>query len=638
MPKKDREDRGTRPKATQDSADKLNKLRKWFKSAVERESDWKDEAYTCFEFTWGKQWEQKDVERLNKEQRPSLTINKILPLINLLDGHQKLNVTEPDFRPRGDDDQKLRDVRKGVTKYLLDQNDYLKKKSRIFRQGIIGGRGYLYPHVKFNYDTMEPEIKIDCKSMFDIYVDPESRDPMLDDANYICDAHWVDKDDVNDLFPEWKEDINSMVKRWDEHEESLSRATSENTLYDPVIDYDKTTKKVRLVNIWYRDKVRETRYLFEGSLVKKKDLPFQDEEMIELLETRKIPRDTVRVASFVGDILLEDKKSPYEHGYLPVVPFNAYYEGEGDMPFGVVKNLLDPQREINKRRSQFLHIVNTMANRGWFYKSGSLSAESKRKLDTMGSTPGVTIEYNGDKPEPWATDQIPATMFELDKQYSDDIRFISGINEAMLAVDMPASTSGRAIELRQKQAVTQIANLFDNLKAMEKRLVRMLWGEPGKKGLIPQFMTEEKTFRIISETGDEKVVNVNQRVQERPNIPGMPFHNPFAQVVERTLNDLSVGEFDIVITDSPATPTQRASEYYALLELRKAGVEIPPHIIVDSYDFAHKEELKQWYMQQMQMAQQAQGPPQQGQVTPGQPGAPGPQNPGGRGNVGNAGR
>lgn len=620
--------------STEQDTVKLNKLRNWFRSAFDHEKEWKDEAYTCFRFLWGEQWDESAVKKLDSQDRPHLTINKILPLINLVSGHQKLNVTEPDFRPRGGEDQEYADLCKGITKYILDREDYQKKKARVFKHGIVSGRAYFYPHVKMNYDTLEPEIKIDFVSPFDVYVDPESRDPLLDDANFVANARWVDKDDIIAQFPEYEDEINGMIRRWDEIEEGQERATTRDELYDPVVDYDKTTKKVRLVNIWYREKGKETRYLHEGKLKKKKDLPFSDnQELVDMLEKRRIPKDQVKVASFCGHIMLEDLDSPYKHGYIPIVPYNAFFDGEGESPFGIVKNLLDPQREINKRRSQFLHMINKMANRGWFHRVGSLDANNKRKLQDMGSTPGVSIEYSGEKPEPWATDSIPSTIFELDKLYSDDIKFISGINEAMMAVDLPASTSGRAIELRQKQAVVQIADLFDNLKDTEKRVVRILWGERGRPGLIPQYFTEEKTMRITTSNGEQKTVTVNQRVQDRPNIPLTPFGNPFAQTVERVLNDLSVADFDVIITDSPATPSQRAAEYYALLELRKAGVEIPPHIIVDSYDFSHKEELKQWYQMQMQAAQQQMQPANQSEVPPGQPGGPAQRNPGGRGNT-----
>jgi len=215
------------------------------------------------------------------------------------------------------------------------------------------------------------------------------------------------------------------------------------------------------------------------------------------------------------------------------------------------------------------------------------------------------------------TDNIPSGLLELDKLYADDLKNISGINEAFQGVDVSSSMSGRAMELRQKQAVVQIATLFDNLRMTKKRIVQILWGKRGRPGLVPQYMKDEKAIRIVGPQGQDEFINVNQQVQERQMVGTRFGVIPIFQTVTKTLNDLSQGEFDIVITDSPASPTQRTAAFYALLEMLKTiGPNvIPPDVIIEASDLPQKEAI----MQRLQQQQQAMQQPQQMGSPPGAP-------------------
>ena len=56
-------------------------------------------------------------------------------------------------------------------------------------------------------------------------------------------------------------------------------------------------------------------------------------------------------------VLLEAGDSPYDDNYFPYVPFFAY-RGR-DIDYCIIRNLIDPQREVNKRDSQLLHLLNS---------------------------------------------------------------------------------------------------------------------------------------------------------------------------------------------------------------------------------------------------------------------------------------
>lgn len=585
---------------------KLSRFRTMFKAAVEKQKPWRRNAKTDYRFYFGDQWDESDRQSLRKQKRPAITINRVRPFINLISGYQRINRYEPDFKPRTAKDLDLCKVRKGVTKYIMDSCKFNKQESRYFMDGTIGGLGWAEVGYEFDYHAMDGKVCIKRRSPFDIYIDPESREPDLSDAEYVIDAKWVSKNDLIRTYPEFKEDIETFTQLRDQDEDL------DNEELEPVW-YDAKKKKCRLITVWYKDYKQKTYYAVGGQIVTKENLI----PGMMPTQTFRVPQTEIRCYVMLGDVELEDIPSPYKHGRFPFVPYHAYYIGEeGEEPAGIVRDLQDVQREHNKRRSQFLHLINTMANRGWFLRKGQ--PQAKKQLETAGSTPGVVIEFEQDPPKQFDTTQVPAAFAQFDNQASEDFREISGINEAMLGQEMAAGISGKAIELRQRQAVTQVAGLFDNLRETKEMILHLLWGSQGAPGLVPQYYTDEKTFRILGDNGQEEFVTVNQQ-----QVVGYDW---LGNAIHQTLNDLSVGEFDVVISEAPATPTQRIAQYYGLLELLKL---MPPNVqmlfadmVIEASDFDNKEELKQ----RLQAALQPQAPP--AQLPPGQEGAPPPGQPG----------
>lgn len=583
----------------------LMKKRNWFKAAVERRQDWTKKARIDYRFYFGDQWEEADRQALKKQKRPAITINRVRPLINLVSGYQRLNRYEPDFLPRTANDLELCKVRKGITKYIMDSSKYDREESRVFLDSAISGLGWFEVGYTFDHHAMDGKAFIKRASPFDIYLDPECREPDLSDAEYICRAKWVSKADLIRTYPEKQTEIEGFAQRYDKDEDV------EEVDFEPLW-YSQARKKARLVEIWYKERTMKVYYQVGlGQVVPKEEL----QPGMTPLRSFRVPQTEIRCAVILADVELEDIPSPYKHGRFPFAPFYAYYLGEEEEdPAGIVRDLQDPQRELNKHRSQLLHLINTMANKGWFLRKGQPLV--KKQLETAGSSPGVVIEYDVEQPQQFDTTQIPSSFAALDKQGSEDFKNISGVNEAMMGTEVGSSASGKAIALKQRQAVTQLAGLFDNLRETKELVLQLLWGGPGVPGIVPQYYTEQKTFRIVGENGRQDFVTINQ-----PQFAG---YDLLGNAITQTLNDLSVGEFDIVIADTAATPTQRTEQFYALLEMVQKGIQIPPDMIIEASDLPQKEELKRRLQQQQQQAmlmQQQQAMAAQNRASP-QPGAP----------------
>jgi len=565
------------------------RARNLFRWCVDSRSRWEKAAMEDYRFRAGDQWSDADRAKLSAEGRPCITINITKPQIKLLSGYQRLNRYDPKFLPRTANDLDACKLREAVTKFVFDQNDFEMQEARVFMDGTVCGIGVLDTGYKVLPDSIDGEIYIKRDSPFNYYVDPEAKEPDWTDARYIFKAMWSEKDELVDTYPDKQEEIETAFTQYDK-DESLEISTAS---LQPIW-YSRDTHRARVLELWYKESSKKTFYqLADGRVLPKEEV--DSNALLYVVKGVTVPSVSVRVKVMLGDVELEDKPSPYEHGLLPFVPFICDHDGEADsIPAGIVRDMKDVQRDLNKRHSQQLHIVNTHAGKQWIVPAGDQVAQ--KDIQENGAKPNGMIRYSGQQPPGKAeSPSIDVGLIQLEQQSLEYTRTISGINPAMMG-ESSASASGRAKEIDQKQAITHIAPLFDNLRASKKTVLKILWGSKNKKGLIQQYYRDERIIRITGEDGKFDFIPVNQTVA----VP-----TPFG-VVHQIVNDLSIGEYDIVISDTPVTPTQRQAQFWALVDAAsKLGINVPFDMLLDASDLPQKEELKQRFLQAQQQQQQA---------------------------------
>ena len=102
-------------------------------------------------------------------------------------------------------------------------------------------------------------------------------------------------------------------------------------------------------------------------------------------------------------------------------------------------------------------------------------------------------------------------------------------------------------------------------------------------------------------------MRVNQQVQQGVDRLGNAIYS--------TMNDLSAGEFDIIVADTTASTTQRQAQLWSLVEsVKTLGIpgDLIFDIILDLSDLPNKDDIKQRFQERQQ--QQAQAAQQQAQL------------------------
>ena len=548
--------------------------------------DYIELAKKCDAFYRGDQWAMEDIATLDAEGRPALTINTILPTVNTVLGEQSSRRADVKFKPRKGGDEEVANTLTKVFMQVSDNNKLDWVEQQVFSDGLIlDGRGYFDVRVDFS-DSVEGEIRITAKDPLDILIDPDAKEYDPKSWNEVFETKWMTLDDIEEMYGKKKaealrfiaENGNSFGRDSVEYEET--RYGDIDTREDylganiPGEDEYRNVKALRVIERQHR-KLNRCDYYVDPLTGDQRQVP----EAWGDRKAKKFAKDhnlsiiskmvkKVRWTVSCDHVVLHDDWSPYDD--FTVVPYFAYFRR--GRPFGMVRNLLSPQEQLNKIASQELHIVNTTANSGWLVESGSLVGMNPDDLEEHGAETGLVLEYarGTTPPTKIQPNQIPTGLDRISQKAAANVKAISGINDSMLGTDS-AEVSGIAIQAKQNRGTIMIQVPLDNLNKTRQYLAEKTLN------LIQRFYTEERLIQITNE--------------EDPMQPREPMIVNQMTPEGRIVNDLTLGEYDVVIATAPARDSFDEMQFAEAISLRSAGVAIPDDAIIEYSHLAKKAEL-----------------------------------------------
>jgi len=543
-------------------------------------------AKKCDAFYRGDQWDKSDLSKLEAEGRPALTINTILPTVNTVLGEQSTRRADIQFKPRRGGDQDVATVLTKLYMQIADNNKLDWVEQQVFSDGLImDGRGYFDVRMDFS-DHVEGEVRITAKDPIDILVDPDAKEYDPKTWNEVFETKWMTLDEIEELYGEDKaealrfvaENGNGFGRDSIEYEETRYGKTDTSQDYlgaaIPGKDDYRNIKALRVIERQYRKMGRGDFFVDPNTgdqravpedWTEQKAKKFAKQYGLGIIS--KIKRK-VRWTVTCDKIVLHDDWSPYED--FTLVPYFAYFRR--GRPFGMVRNLLSPQEQLNKIASQELHIVNTTANSGWMVESGSLVGMTADDLEEHGAETGLVLEYNRGSQPPLKIqpNQIPTGLDRISQKAALNIKTISGINDSMLGSDS-AEVSGIAIQAKQNRGAIMIQVPLDNLRKTRQYLAEKVLN------LVQRFYTEQRVIQITNEDDPMKPrepMVINQMTPEG-----------------RIINDLTLGEYDVIVATAPARDSFDEMQFAEAINLRQAGVAIPDDAIIEYSHLARKGEL-----------------------------------------------
>lgn len=529
----------------------LQKLLRQFEDAFDQSQRERALAEQCRDYYDGQQWTEDEIEALRKRKQPVVTSNRIKPKIDSLLGYERRSRTDPKAYPRTPKHDKDAEGATDAIRFVCDQNRFQQLRSEASENLFVEGIGAATVAVKQRKDG-EFEITLSHVPWDRFYRDPHSRRRDFSDASFLGVVLWMDEAEALSKFEGRDEQIKGSYSTSDDGADT----------YDdrPKLKWaDPQRKRIRVLqHRWIEDGVWHTAILCRGGFLRDaQPSPYLDE---------------------------------YGEPECDLIAMSAYVTRENDR-YGVVKQHLSAQDEINKRRSKALHRLSTVqviAEKGAVPNVAAAKRELAKPDGYVERNPNMAFEVR---------DGTTALQGELEllREAKAEID-TSGVNPSLGGnVNAP---SGRAQEVAQAAGLSEQAVVFEAIRDWSLRCYRSIWNR------VRQYWTEEKWVRVTDDEHNLKWVALNhpvtaaeevQRLQEA----GEPIPPELIQQMQidpnaviRTDNEVAGLDVDILVEDGPDTVTIQSEQFEELVKIKTADPQsIPTAMVIEASSLRNKDRI-----------------------------------------------
>jgi hypothetical protein len=507
----------------------------------------RQEALEDLKFGGGDQWPVELQNSRNLESRPVITVNKVDNYCRQVANQQRQQ------RPRikvhatnTHDDMVDAQTIGGIIRHIEVNSNADHAYDNAFEYAVRMGWGYM--RVKTNYvseDSFDQEIYIDpVDNPFTVYFDPNSVAPDGSDADRCLITTMMRKDEFRKMYPDADDGGTSFTQRGtgDSQSEWITR------------------EDIRLAEYYYTVKEKATLYLLsDGTSTFADDKDFfkrLDAFGITVVDKRDSYKKTIKYVKLTAVEIIEERD--WAGKYIPIVPVYGRHIVIGDKrkKFGMIRHAKDPQRMYNFWQTSITESVALAPKAKWLLAEGQdeghendwtnaniksfpLLRYKQTDIDGRPAPPPTRLQ-----PEPPPTGVMAAAM-----GVDNDIKNIMGIfDPAQLG---QGNISGKALNGQQQQVDLTNFDYYDNLTRSISHIGKICLD------LIPKIYDTERVMRIIGDDGKPELLTINQR-----------------DSVGRVLNDISVGQYDVVMETGPGYNSKRQEAVDNMLPLLSAAPEL----------------------------------------------------------------
>lgn len=398
---------------------------------------------------------------LKDRGQPVIVYNKIAQKVDFLKGTEIKTRTDPRAFPRTPDHDDGADAVTDAIRFVLDNNDFDDTASDVFENMTIEGTGAVSVEAVKKPKGIDISIKIIPWDRWGS--DPHSIKKDYSDTRYTFVIAWKDIDDVKARWPNAANDIDA----------GMDLAMASDTYDDkPVRWFNKNRKRVMCVDMYFKHNQKWHKAIFaKGTWLDKPILsPYIDEdglpENAHIAVSAKVKRDGCR--------------------------------------YGLVEAWIDPQDEINNRRSKSVHILNSVKT---FSKEGLITDINAFKKEANKSDGHLQFPNDGEFGKDFGIIPNEGLVGPQFSMYQDAISFLdSGQVNSALDGSTDRSLSGRALESLKSGGMVELGPLFSRHSHFKMAVYRAVWNR------IKQFWREEKWIRVTDDEDNLKFVGLNQPV------------------------------------------------------------------------------------------------------------------------------
>jgi hypothetical protein len=511
--------------------DALSQYIEWYESSEMTTREARELSERCWDYYDGKQLTDQELQTLRARRQPPVVKNWIKREIDTLIGLEKSQRTDPRAYPRTPQHEQGAEAATDSLRYVVENEEYDQKRSRAWFDMIVKGYGGLQLVFRPNGQTGELDIGIECTPWDRMWFDPHSTRPDFDDARYLGLVVWHDMDVAEHIYRDNPEALSAL--------EAARMSTGYDETYEdkPRFNwYDAKRKRVRVVQMYHQTP--------QGWML----------------------------CEFTKGGKLREGESPFKGENGPTHPFiwrSAYIDRDNNR-YGLVKEMLDIQDEINKRSSKLLHLANvrqTWSNPGVIQDIADFRKKAAQPDAHLRAEGGV---FGQD----WGFVENPQDVMghaQLLQEAKNEMN-LAGPNPS-LSGEAQSARSGRALQTEQQASLMQLGGLLNALRDMDRRIYRKVWNQ------IRAYWTAPKWVRVTDDERNIRFVGLNQPQQD-PNTGQIMIDPRTGQpALENPVEQLDV---DIIIEDAPDQVSLQGETFANLVDLARVGVPIPPQVFIQA--------------------------------------------------------
>jgi len=284
---------------------------------------------------------------------------------------------------------------------------------------------------------------------------------------------------------------------------------------------------------------------------------------------------------------LEEAEVPFY--WIPVFPvWGQEIDIDGKIQrSGIIRNAKDPSRMYDFFLSTATEEVAMRPRTPYIGAVGQFET-AKQDWATANQVNYSYLEYDAvtvdgnlvGAPQRQPMADVPAGNLQMCAIARDNIKATTGIYDASLGA-RGNETSGKGIMARQRQGDIANFHYSDNLARAIRHLGRTMVSGFGR------VFDTRRVMRLLAPDNTASTAEINAPTQETDEL---------GQAIERVLNDMTVGDYDVVISSGPAYSTMRqeaADSMVAMTQSYPQMMEIAGDQVVKAMDWPGADEMSE---------------------------------------------
>lgn len=455
--------------------------------------------------------------------RVRLVINRIQPVIRILAAKLFRGAPEWDVIPATTDSADLQIAQ--VANQVLQANWYNMEMPEKMYEAIhwmlTTGNAFIrqnwnpdigdpilspdsFEEFEFDEDLFSGDVEAHVVPPFDLDFDPDATN--IRDAAWALESYIVNKDKLEEIYPEARdlgpENLTSYAKQFSFSEQIKNLAPKTTSTFS---SSRRLTENVVIVhNLWIPARPKNKKGLDQGKYI-----------------------------VVAGNKVLHNVPYPYLHNELPYAHFKEIEVPGRFWGTSTVSQLISPQSELNKTRSQLAESRNMMTRPKWLVPHGA-----KIDKNAFTSEPGEVVFHTpGLVPQQAQMSPIPSYVTNSMLMAQQDIEDISGVHEVQQSEAPGQIRSGRGVLALVEQDEKRLDLIISNFDRQLERLGRQ------NLSIVSQYVREDRMAKIVG-TNDELLL----------------FEYTGGSLIGSNSSILGVSYFDVHVKTESGLPHSRAAQ------------------------------------------------------------------------------